>query len=73
MRVVERILFRRKKLLFYILENELKKKKENELYNNMEDKLKESQPGWKEVKKHISQVTQARWQIRSEAKQAAPS
>ena len=30
----------------------------------MEDKLKESQPGWKEVKKHISQVTKARWQDR---------
>lgn len=30
----------------------------------MEDKLKGSQPGWKEVKKHISQVTKARWQDR---------
>lgn len=50
-----------------------KKKEENELYNNKEDKLKESQPGRKEVKKHTSQVTQARWQIRLETKQAAPS
>ena len=30
----------------------------------MEDKLKGSQPGWKEVKKHISQVTKVRWQDR---------